>query len=242
MINFDDYTNENIIEHNSKWPYIPDHPYRILIIGGSGSGKTNALLNLINNQPDIDKIYLYAKDPYEKKFQYLFNIREKVGLNHFNDPKAFMEYSNNMQDVYKNIEDYNPIKKRIILIVFDDMIADMINNNKLNPVVTELFIRGRKLDISIVFITQSYFKVPKVVRLNYTHFFIMKIPNKRELQQIALNLSSDIDFKDFMNIYKKCTTEPYSFLANDTTKNDQVKLINMNILQVKKYYHRINNK
>ena len=238
MINFDDYTNEIIIEHNSKWPYIPDHPYRILIIGGSGSGKTNALLNLINNQPDIDKIYLYAKDPYEKKFQYLFNKREKVGLNHFNDPKAFMEYSNNMQ----NIEDYNPIKKRIILIVFDDVIADMINNNKLNPVVTELFIRGRKLDISIVFITQSYFKVPKVVRLNYIHFFIMKIPNKRELQQIALNISPDIDFKDFMNIYKKSTTEPYSFLANDTTKNDQVKLINMNILQVKKYYHRINNK
>ena len=156
MINFDDYTNENIIEHNSKWPCIPDHPYRILIIGGSGSGKTNALLNLINNQPDIDKIYLYAKDPYEKKYQYLINKPEKVGLNHFNDPKAFMEFSNDMQDVYKNIEDYNPIKKRKILIVFDDMIADMINNNKLNPVVTELFIRGRKLNISIVFITQSY--------------------------------------------------------------------------------------
>ena len=81
MINFDGYTNENIIEHNSKWPYIPDHPYRILIVGGSGSGKTNALLNLINNQPDIDKIYLYAKDPYEKKYQYLINKREKVGLN-----------------------------------------------------------------------------------------------------------------------------------------------------------------
>ena len=127
-----------------------------------------------------------------------------------------MEYSNDMQDVHKNIEDYNPIKKRKILIVFDDMIADMINN-KLNPVVTELFIRGRKLNISIVFITQSYFKVPKDVRLNSTHFFIMKIPNKRELQQIALNHSSDIDFKDFMNIYKKCTTEPYSFLVNDTT-------------------------
>ena len=80
MINFDYYTNENIVEHNSKWPYIPDHPYRILIIGGSGSGKTNALLNLINNQPEIDKIYLYAKDPYEKKYQYLINKREKVGL------------------------------------------------------------------------------------------------------------------------------------------------------------------
>ena len=217
MINFDDYTNENIIEHNSMWPYIPDHPYRILVIGGSGSGKTNALLNLINNQPDIDKIYLYAKESYEKKYQYLINQREEVGLNHFNDPKAFMEYSNDMQHVYQNIEDYNPIKKCKTLIVFDDLIADMINNNKLNPVVTELFIRGRKLNISIVFITQSYFKLPKDVRLNSTHFFIMKIPNKRELQQIALNHSSDINFKDFMNIYKKCTTEPYSFLVNDTT-------------------------
>ena len=217
MINFDDYTNENIIEHNSKWTYIPDHPYRILIICGSGSGKTNALLNLINNQPDIDKIYLYAKDPYEKKYQYLINKRENVGLNHFSDPKAFMEYSNDMQDVFKSIEDYNPIKKRKILIIFDDMIADMISNNKLNSIVTELFIRGRKLNISIVFITQSYFKVPKDVRLNSTHFFIMKISNKTELQKIALNRSSAIDFKDFMNIYKKYTKEPYTFLVNDTT-------------------------
>ena len=128
-----------------------------------------------------------------------------------------MEYSNDVQDVYKNIEDYNPNKKCKILIIFDDMIADMINNKKLNPVITELFIRGRKLNISIVFITQSYFKVPKDVRLNSTHFFIMKILNKRELQQIALNHSSDIDFKDFMKIYKKCTTEPYSESYN--TKN-----------------------
>ena len=153
MINCDDYTNENIIEHNSKWPYIPDHPYRILIISGSGSGKTNALLNLINNQPDIDKIYLYAKDPYETKYQYIINKREKVGLDHFGDSKAFIEYSNDMQDLYKNIEDYNPRKKRKVLIVFDDMIADMINNKKLDSIVTELFIRGRKLNISIAFIT-----------------------------------------------------------------------------------------
>ena len=89
------------------------------------------------------------------------------------------------------------------------MIADMINNNRLNSIVTELFIRGRKLNISIVSIMQSYSKVPKDVRLNSTHFFIMNIPNKRELQQIALNHSSGIDFKDFMEIYKKCTTEPY---------------------------------
>ena len=109
------------------------------------------------------------------------------------------------------------IKKRKVLIVFDDMEADMMNNRKLNPIVTELFIRGKKLNISIVFITQSYFKVPKDVRLNSTHFFIMKIPNKTELQQIAVNHSSDIDFKDFMKISGKCTSEPYSFLVNDTT-------------------------
>ena len=119
-----------------------------------------------------------------------------------------------MQDVYKNIEDYNPNKMRKVLIIFDGMIADMINNKKLNPVVTELFIRGGKLNSSIVFITQSYFKVPKDVRLNSTHFLIMKILNKREL---ALDHSSDNDFKDFMKIYKKCTTEPYPFLVNDRT-------------------------
>ena len=155
MINFDGYTNENMIEHNSKWPYIPDHSYRILIIGGSGSGKTNALLNLMNNQPDIDKISLYAKDPYETKYQYSINKREKVGLNDFDDPKAFMEYSNDMQDVYKNIEDYNPIKKRKILIVFNDMIADMINNENLNPVVTELCIRGKKNLIFLLFLLRN---------------------------------------------------------------------------------------
>ena len=108
-----------------------------------------------------------------------------------------------MQVAYENIEECNLEKQRKVLIVFDDMIVDMINNKKLNSIVTELFIRGRKLNISLVFITQSYFKVPKDVRLNSTHFFIMKIPNKRELQQIALNHSSDIDFKDFIKIYKK---------------------------------------
>ena len=115
--------------------------------------KTNALLNLINDQPDIDKIYLYAKDPYEVKYQYLINIREKVGLKRCDDSKAFMEYSNDMQYVYKNIEEYNSGRKRKLLIVFYDMIADIINNKKLNPIVTELCIRGRKLNISIVSIT-----------------------------------------------------------------------------------------
>ena len=97
------------------------------------------------------------------------------------------------------------------------MIVDLINNKNLNSIVTELFIRGRKLNISLVFITQSYFKFPKDVRLNTTHFFIAKIPNKRELQEIAINHSSDISTKDFANIYRECTAEPYSFLVNDTT-------------------------
>ena len=131
MINFDEYTNENKKQHNLNCPYIPDHPYRILIIGGSGTGKTNALLNLINNQQDIDKIYLYAKDPYEDKYQYLINKRESAGLKHFNDPKVFIEYSNDMHSVYKNIDNYNINKENKILTVFDDMIADMINNKKI---------------------------------------------------------------------------------------------------------------
>ena len=109
-------------------------------------------------------------------------------------PKAFIDNSNDMQNVYKNIEECNAGKKRKVSIVSDDMIADTINNKKINTLVTELFIRSRKLEISIVFTTQSYFKVPKDVRLNPTHFVIMKIPNKRELQQIVLIHSSDIDF------------------------------------------------
>ena len=111
----------------------------------------------------------------------------------------------------------HPDPERKILIVFDHVIADMVHNKRLDSIVTELFIRGKKLNISLVFITQSYFKVPKDVRLNTSHFFIAKIPNKRELQQIAINHSSDINTKDFANIYRKCTAEPYSFLVNDTT-------------------------
>ena len=217
MINFDEHTNEDKIMHNPNWPYIPDHPYRILIIGGSGSGKANALLNLIHNQPYLDKIYLYAKDPYEAKYQFLVKKRESVGKNRLNDPKAFIEYFNNMHKVYKNIDNYNPNKENNILIVFDDMIADMINDKKLNSVVTELFIRGRKLNICLIFIIQSYFKVPKDVRNNSTHFFIMEIPNKRELQQMTINHSLDINTRDFIEIYRKCTDKPYSFLVIDTT-------------------------
>ena len=115
------------------------------------SGKTNALLNLINNQSDIDKIYLYAKHPYEAKYRYLINNREDVGISHLDDPESFIEYSNDIQDVCKNIEEYNPEKKHKILIVFDDMISDMISKKKLNPIVTELFTRSRKLNINNCF-------------------------------------------------------------------------------------------
>ena len=127
-----------------------------------------------------------------------------------------------------------PIKKIKKIIVFDDMIANIIYNKKLNSIVTELFIRGRKLNISLVFITQSYFKVPKDVRLNTTHFFIAKIPNRRELQEIARNHSSDNSNKDFANIYRKCTVEPYSFLVNDTT------LASVNPLQFRKIFLEYN--
>ena len=170
------------------------------------------------------------------KYQYLINKKEDVGINHFNNPKAFIGYSNDKQDVCKNIDEYNPDKENKILLVFDDMIADMINNRKLNSVVTELCIRGRKLNISLVFITQSYFNIPKDVRLNTSHFFISKIPNKRELQQIAINHSSDINTKDFTNIYRKCTAEPYSFLVNDTT------LASNNPLRFRKNLFNIYNK
>ena len=130
MINFNDVVKENMEEHNPSWPQIPDHPYRILIIGGSVSGKINSIFNLRNQQSNIVKIYLYTKDPYEAKYQFLIKKPENVGTKHFNDSKVFIEYSNDMGDIYKRIEEYNPNKTRKILIVFDDMIADMLSNKK----------------------------------------------------------------------------------------------------------------
>ena len=161
MIDLDNIINENNEEHNKKWRYIPDHPYRILIIGGSGSRKTNTLLNLINEQEDIDKIYLYTKDLSEPKYEFLIKNRENAGIKHVNNSKAFIECSNTRDDVYENINDYNPTRKRKSLIVFDDMIVDIMTNKKLQSTLKELFIRCRKLNISLVFITQSYFSVPR---------------------------------------------------------------------------------
>ena len=215
MTNLDSITNENKKKRNEKWPFIPNHLYRIIIIGGSGSGKTNVLISLINEQNDIDKIYLYARDLSEPKYEYLIKKREDAGIKHVNNPNAFIEYSNTMDDVYENINDYNPIRKRKKLIVFDDMIADIMTNKKFQAIIKELFIRCRKLNISLAFITQSYFSVPKDVRLNSTHYLIMKINNKRELQNIAINHSADIDYQDFKKIYRECTKEPFDFLTID---------------------------
>ena len=204
------------VNHNPNSPYIPDHPHRMLIIDGSESEKTNALLNLIKNQQqDTDKIYLYVEDPFESKHQFLINGREKVGIKKLKNPKAFTDYSQTTDHVYENLEDYNQTKKRRVLIVFGGMIADMESDKKLCAIVTELILKERKLNSSLVFISQPYFKVPKTIRQNATHYFIMKIPNKRELQQIASNNSSDIGFKDFMKLYKGYTIEPYSFFFSE---------------------------
>ena len=208
-----------ITKNNKKWSYIPDHPYRILIIGGSESGKTNALVNLIKEQNKgdvIDKIYLYARDLNKPKSQFLIEKREDAGIRHLNIPNAFIESSNTMDDVYVNINDYNPSRTRKKIIVFDDMIVDIMTNRTFQAIIKELFIRCWKSNIPPVFITQSYFSVPKDVRLNSTHYLIMKINNRRELQNIASNHSEDIDYKDFMNIYPGCTEEPYTFLTIDT--------------------------
>ena len=211
MFNLGAITNKDYKDDDKNWPY------RMLIIGPSGSGKTNALLNLIqkqNNIYPIGKIYLYAKDLSEPKYQFLIEKRENAGIKNYNDPSAFIEYSNVMDDVYSNIDDYNPRIKRKILIVFDG-IADIMANKRFQAIIKELFIRCGKLNISLVFITQSYFSVSKEARLNSTHYLIMKITNRKDLQQIAIDHSADTDYKDFLKIYRNCTKEPYSFLTID---------------------------
>ena len=151
---------------------------------------------------------MYAKDLEERKYQFLIKKRENPGIINLDDPNAFIEYSNTMDDVYNNIDDYNSNRKRKVLIVFHDMIADIMTNKKYQATIKELFIRCRKLNISLIFITQSYFSVSKEVRLNSTHYLIFKVNNRRELQNIAFNHSADIDYKDFLEIYRNCTKEP----------------------------------
>ena len=141
---------------------------------------------------------MYAKDLSEPKYEFLIKKREDAGIKHSNYSNAFIECSNIMDDVYENNDYYNPTRKTKILIVFDDMIADIMSNKKIQVVVKELFIRCRNLNISLVFITHYYFSVPKDIRLNSTHYLIMKINNKKELQNFAINHSADIDYKDFM--------------------------------------------
>ena len=190
----------------------------MLIIGPSGSGKTNALLNLIQQGNNIiDKIYLYAKYLEKPKYKFLIKKREDIGQKYLKEPAAFINYSNTMDDIYNNIDDYNSKRKRKVLTVFDDMITDIITNKKFQAIIKELFIRCRKLNISICFLTQSYFSAPKDVRLNCTHYLIFKVNNRRELQNIAFNHSPEVDYKYFLKIYRNCTKEPYSFLIINTT-------------------------
>ena len=178
MLNLDNIVsnyNTSSLEDN-------DWPFRMLIIGPSGSGKTNTLLHLINDLRPIDEIYLYAKDIHEPKYECLINKREQAGIKNVNDPHAFIEYSDDMND---DINNYNKNRDKKVLIVFDDMIADIEYNKNFKRIIKELFYRARKTKASIVFITQSYFRALKDARLNSTHYIIMKINNKKELKKIA---------------------------------------------------------
>ena len=217
MLNVDDIASNNKSSSERN-----DWPFRMLIIGPSGSGKTNTLLHLINNLHPIDKICLYAKDIDEKKCQFLINKREKAGLKDINDPKAFIEYSSDMSDALDDIKNYNKNIDKKVLIIFDDMISDIEYNKDFEKIIKELFYRGRKINISLVFITQSYFRALKDIRLNITHYILMKICNKRELKRIAEENSGQLDYKDFLKMYNYCTREPYSFMLIDTRRTASV--------------------
>ena len=177
MLNLD-----NIVTNkNTSSSELNNCPFRMLIIGPSGSGKTNTLLHLINDLHPIDKIYLYAKDIHEPKYEYLINKREQAGIKNLNDPHAFLEYSDDM-NVLDDIDNYNENRDKKVLIVFDDMIADIEYNKNFKRIIKELFYRARKINVSIVFITQSYFRALKDARLNSTHYILMKVGNKKELK------------------------------------------------------------
>ena len=211
MLNLDNIVsnkNTSFSEHNN-WPF------RMLIIGPSGSGKTNTLLHLINKLHPIDKIYLYAKNLHEPKYEYLINKREQAGIKNLNDPHALIEYSDDMNDVLDDINNYNKNRDKKVLIVFDDMIADIEYNKNFKRIIKELFYRAHKIYVSTVFITQSYFRALKDARLNNTHSILMKIGNKKELKRIAEEKSGHLDYKDFLEMYNCCIEEPYSFMTID---------------------------
>ena len=211
MLNLDNIVSNKNENKDNNWPF------RMLITGPSDSGRTNTLLHLINNLHPIDKIYLYAKDLSEPKYEFLINKREQAGIKNLNDPHAFIEYSNDIDDVLDDINNYDKNRDKKVLVVFDNMIADIMSSKKFKAIIKELFIKCRKLNISIVFITQSYFRTPKDARLNSTHYVIMKIQSRKELQNIAQENSGDIGFKDFLKTYKDYTSEPYSCMIIDTT-------------------------
>ena len=218
MLNLD-----NIVSNKKKNSSENDNwPFRMLIIEPSGSGKTNTLLHLIDKFHPIHKIYLYTEGTDEDKYQYLINKREQAGMKNLNDPHAFIEYSSDTNDVLEDINSYNKKNDEKELIIFDDMIADIMRSEKFKAMVKELFIRCRKLNISIVFITQSYFRTPKDARLNSTQYILMKIGNKKELKSIAEENSGHLDFKDFLKIYSHCTDKPYSFMMVDTRPTARV--------------------
>ena len=211
MLNLDNIvSNKNTSSlENNNWPF------RMLIIGPSGSGKTNTLLHLINDLHPIDKICLYAKDIHEPKYEDLINKREQVGIKNLNDPHAFIEYSDDMNDVLDDINNYNKDNDKKVLIVFDDLIADIEYNKNFKRIIKELFYRACTINVSIVFMTQSYFRALKDARLNTMHYILMKIGNKKELKGIAEEKSGHLDYKDFLKIYDYCTREPYSFMTID---------------------------
>ena len=209
MLNLDNIVSNKNENKDNNWPF------EMLIIGPSGSGKTNVFLHLINNLHPIDKICLYAKDLQEPTYEYLINKREQAGIKNLNDSHAFIEYSDDMYDVLDNINNYHKNRDKKVLVVFDDMIADIMRNKKFEAIIKELFIRCRKLNISIVFITQSYFRTPKDARLNSTHYILMKRGTKKELKSIAEEKSGHLDYKDFLKMYNYCTKEPYSFMMID---------------------------
>ena len=181
-------TRGNIKKHNPNWPQILDHPYWMLIIRGSGSGKINALFNLISYQPHIDKTYLCAKDPNETKYQLLIKKWESKNR------MIWMIFIK----ILKNTIQIRNAKHWSYFMIW--LLICLIIKHLINPVVTEIFFGGRKLNISLAFIAKSYFPEPKNIRIDFTNYFIMKIPNRKVLQQIPFNHSSSINYRDLINL------------------------------------------